>query len=106
MNWHMNHKIYLVMNKCYKNLSIVISNLDCDLIGNLLLKTCSKTDENLTDFIYWNPESDLKSLILDLCTQMILGENNEKMNEEIVKFFIYVKSYTDSNNNRWRIIHD
>jgi len=70
-----------------KILSYVFSHIDCDLIGKLLLKQAEVNETNLT-FLHMTPESDLKSLLLDLCAQMIPDQTSESMTEEIMKIFL------------------
>lgn len=71
-----------------KLLALIIGNYDFELVGyNMLNKEhkCSKLD-----FIYANPEADIKSLVLDLCAQMVPGDTNPVMIEEMSKIFLFV----------------
>lgn len=76
-----------------KILSCIISGFDFGRIGRKLSQIYSAEDDaksiNL-DFIYLNPEYDIKSLVLDLCAQMIPGETAQSMIDEIVKIFLYI----------------
>lgn len=76
-----------------KIISHIIAGLDGSLIGRRLSQIFSENDEtkriNL-DFIYLNPEYDIKSLVLDLCAQIIPGETAQPMIDEIVKIFLYI----------------
>ncbi|XP_055858759.1 small subunit processome component 20 homolog [Episyrphus balteatus] len=69
--------------------AIVLSTYDFPLVGQIITKTAKKA-ENQRDYIYLNPESDIKSLVLDLCAQVVPGETNPQMMEEIVKVFLFV----------------
>lgn len=42
------------------------------------------------NFIYDNPQYDIKSLILDLCAQVVPGETTQTMIDEIIKIFLYM----------------
>ncbi|XP_037815969.1 small subunit processome component 20 homolog [Lucilia sericata] len=76
-----------------KIISHIISGFDLPLIGRKLAQIVSEEDEKKRikmDFIYLNPEYDIKSLVLDLCAQMIPGDTAQPMIDEIVKIFLYV----------------
>ncbi|XP_061393934.1 small subunit processome component 20 homolog, partial [Musca vetustissima] len=72
----------------------ILSQYDFDYIGRKLSQTDVEEDSAKKsislDFIYLNPQYDIKSLILDLCAQMMPGETSQLMIDEIVKIFLYV----------------
>ncbi|XP_058979679.1 small subunit processome component 20 homolog [Musca domestica] len=71
----------------------ILSGYDFDYIGRKLSQADfedSRSSLNKLDFIYLNPEYDIKSLVLDLCAQMIPGETSQLMIDEIVKIFLYI----------------
>lgn len=76
-----------------KIISHIIGSFDFPLIGRKLAQIHSEEDEAKKiklDFIYLNPEYDIKSLVLDLCAQMIPGDTAQPMIDEIVKIFLYI----------------
>ncbi|XP_073844467.1 small subunit processome component 20 homolog [Musca autumnalis] len=71
----------------------ILSGYDFEYIGRKLSQIDVEDGSNISnklDFIYLNPEYDIKSLILDLCAQMIPAETSQLMIDEIVKIFLYV----------------
>ncbi|XP_065367264.1 small subunit processome component 20 homolog [Calliphora vicina] len=76
-----------------KIISHILSGLDFPLIGRKLSQIVSEEDEAQRikmDFIYLNPEYDIKSLVLDLCAQMMPGNTAQPMIDEMVKIFLYI----------------
>lgn len=76
-----------------KILSQILSSYDFALIGRKLCQIQSAEDEAKRikmDFIYLNPEYDIKSLVLDLCAQMIPEETAQIMIDEMVKIFLFI----------------
>ncbi|XP_075166335.1 small subunit processome component 20 homolog [Haematobia irritans] len=78
-----------------KTITHILSGYNFDYVGRKMSQ--SNIDDSIEnaiklDFIYLNPEYDIKSLVLDLCAQMIPGETSQSMIDEIVKIFLYVAS--------------
>uniref|UniRef100_A0A1I8QDT5 Uncharacterized protein n=1 Tax=Stomoxys calcitrans TaxID=35570 RepID=A0A1I8QDT5_STOCA len=76
-----------------KIITHILSSYDFVYIGRKLshIEIDETTASSIKlDFIYLNPEYDIKSLVLDLCAQMIPGETSQPMIDEIVKIFLYV----------------
>lgn len=83
-------------------LAHILSHYDFAAIGRKLcsnksLETKTNGNEEMgdnlmhkLDFIYLNPEYDIKSVVLDLCAQMIPDDISDKMINEIVKIFLYI----------------
>uniref|UniRef100_A0A1A9W7R9 Small subunit processome component 20 homolog n=1 Tax=Glossina brevipalpis TaxID=37001 RepID=A0A1A9W7R9_9MUSC len=89
----LNHEHIWVRCNAAKTLTQILSTYDYSLIGRKLQNL--STNENISnacklDFIYLNPEYDIKSLILDLCAQVIPGDTSQNMIDEIVKILLYV----------------
>ncbi|XP_055916600.1 small subunit processome component 20 homolog [Eupeodes corollae] len=72
-----------------KILAIILSTYDFSLVGQIITKTAKKEDTQ-RDYVYLNPKNDIKSLVLDLCAQVVPGETNPQMMDEIVKVFLFV----------------
>uniref|UniRef100_A0A1B0AB85 Uncharacterized protein n=1 Tax=Glossina pallidipes TaxID=7398 RepID=A0A1B0AB85_GLOPL len=60
-----------------------------EAIGNMMRKDTDSEVSSLY-FTCFNPENDIKSLVLDLCAQVIPGDTNENMIDEIVKILLYI----------------
>lgn len=76
-----------------KIITHILSGYDFAYIGQKLSQI--EINDNVAnsikfDYIYLNPEYDIKALILDLCAQMIPAETPQPMIDEIVKIFLYV----------------
>ncbi|KAJ6643478.1 Small subunit processome component 20 like [Pseudolycoriella hygida] len=71
-----------------KILGFILSQIDLEQ-----LKACF-SDENAQDtelkFLYSNPSTELKSLSLDLCAQLIPDATDEEMADEVIKNLLYV----------------
>lgn len=62
---------------------------DSDEVALLLLGR-NRFDGGDLQFIKYDPEESLKSLVLDLCAQFIPGETNEAMMEKIMQLFLFI----------------
>uniref|UniRef100_W8AID2 Small subunit processome component 20 n=1 Tax=Ceratitis capitata TaxID=7213 RepID=W8AID2_CERCA len=81
-------------------IAVILSNYDYARVGVQLAKTQEESGQmsengvnpNLAkfDFIYANPAYDIKSLVLDLCAQVVPGETQQNMIDEIVKIFLFI----------------
>lgn len=75
-----------------KIIDIILSNIDADVVRTVL-----QNDDNgvsaatvKMDYLYGNPKSELKSLSLDLCAQMIPDETDADMANQVVKNMLYI----------------
>ncbi|XP_037947958.1 small subunit processome component 20 homolog [Teleopsis dalmanni] len=88
------HEHSLVRCNAAKILTHVLGNYDFDLVAQIINK--EKTLESINpqsaklNYIYINPELDIKSLTLDLCAQITPGDTAQEMIDEIVKIFLYI----------------
>lgn len=76
-----------------KIITHILSGYDFAYIGQKLSQieiNDSVANSIKFDYIYLNPEYDIKALILDLCAQMIPAETSQPMIDELVKIFLYV----------------
>ncbi|TDG50580.1 hypothetical protein AWZ03_002884 [Drosophila navojoa] len=75
-----------------KLLTQILSHYDYAYVGQRLLGIkCEKAeDAKVLEFIYGQPAQDLKSLVLDLCAQVIPGETAQEMIDELVKILLFV----------------
>ncbi|XP_036332931.1 small subunit processome component 20 homolog isoform X1 [Rhagoletis pomonella] len=84
-----------------KIIALILANYDYTRVGAQLAKeqqasaaytNGNSNDANVPnfDFIYTNPTYDIKSLVLDLCAQVVPGETQQNMIDEIVKIFLFI----------------
>lgn len=83
-----------------KIIAVILSNYDYARVGAQLARAQQQSeytngngvDANAAkfDFIYTNPVYDIKSLVLDLCAQMVPGDTQQNMMDEIVKIFLFI----------------
>lgn len=75
-----------------KLLTLILAHYDYAYVGQQLLGIkCEKAEDvKVLEFIYAHPAQDLKSLVLDLCAQVIPGETAQEMIDELVKLLLFV----------------
>lgn len=75
-----------------KMLTQILAHYDYAYVGQKLagIKREEAGEEKALEFIYAHPAQDIKSLVLDLCTQVTPGETAQEMIDEIVKILLYV----------------
>ncbi|XP_018794678.1 PREDICTED: small subunit processome component 20 homolog [Bactrocera latifrons] len=83
-----------------KIIALILSNYDYARVGAQLSRaqqradyaSANGVDANAAkfDFIYANPVYDIKSLVLDLCAQVVPGDTQQNMIDEIVKIFLFI----------------
>lgn len=71
-----------------KILGFILSQIDVDQLK--LIFSAESTKEPDFNYLYKNPSSELKSLCLDLCAQLIPEATDEDMADEVVKDLLYV----------------
>uniref|UniRef100_A0A1B0FCE8 Uncharacterized protein n=1 Tax=Glossina morsitans morsitans TaxID=37546 RepID=A0A1B0FCE8_GLOMM len=89
----LNHEHIWVRCNAAKILTQILSTYDYTLISRKLQQLSNEqniSNDCRLDFIYLNPEYDIKSLVLDLCAQVIPGDTCENMLDEIVKILLYI----------------
>lgn len=79
-----------------KILEFVLNNIDIKRIQKQLLNPITEQTSNVDNGdddenrIYSNPQIELKSLILDLCAQLIPNETDVDMTEQVFKNLLYI----------------
>lgn len=76
-----------------KMIDIILSHVDVDVLRtNLLTDSTDNLNENsmTIEYLYGNTKSELKSLCLDLCAQMIPDETESDMADQVVKNLLYI----------------
>ncbi|EDW01413.1 GH20469 [Drosophila grimshawi] len=75
-----------------KMLTQILLHYDYAYVGQQLVGVKREQSEDVKEleFIYAQPAQDLKSLVLDLCAQVIPGETAQEMIDEIVKLLLFV----------------
>ncbi|XP_054739272.1 small subunit processome component 20 homolog [Anastrepha obliqua] len=84
-----------------KIIALILGNYDFARVAVQLTKEQKElayTDGNSNDssdapkfdFIYTDPAYDIKSLVLDLCAQVVPGDTQQNMIDEIVKIFLFI----------------
>ncbi|XP_011180810.2 small subunit processome component 20 homolog [Zeugodacus cucurbitae] len=83
-----------------KIIALILSNYDFACVGAQLARAQQQSDYTngngvdanaaKFDFIYTNPVYDIKSLVLDLCAQVVPGDTQQNMIDEIVKIFLFI----------------
>lgn len=94
------HEHVWVRCNAAKIIALILSNYDYARVGAQLARAQQHpdytngngVDANAAkfDFIYTNPVYDIKSLVLDLCAQVVPGDTQQNMIDEIVKIFLFI----------------
>ncbi|EDW61256.1 small subunit processome component 20 homolog [Drosophila virilis] len=75
-----------------KLLTQILAHYDYAYVGQQLvgIKREIADDVKPLEFIYAQPAQDIKSLVLDLCAQVVPGETAQEMIDELVKLLLFV----------------
>lgn len=71
-----------------KTLQLIIQNIDVDIVRSNFMS--NKRKETQSSYIYGNPEQEIKSLILDLCAQLIPNETDTEMANEVTTVLLLI----------------
>lgn len=71
-----------------KTLQLIIQNIDVDIVHSNFMT--NKRKETQSSYIYGNPEQEIKSLILDLCAQLIPNETDTEMANEVTTVLLLI----------------
>ena len=83
------HEHLWVRCNAAKLLALILASYDFDLVAHNLLAVGERKSTKL-DFVYANPEEDIKSLVLDLCAQMVPGDTAQIIIDEMMKIFLFI----------------
>jgi len=74
-----------------KLLTHILAHYDYTIVGQQLsgIKKEDGTEQTLY-FIYGQPAEDIKSLVLDLCAQVVPGDTAQEMIDELSKILLYI----------------
>lgn len=78
-----------------KTLRLVLSQIDVDDIQRVLENGAdtAKMQENSLNYIYRDPAKELKSLILDLCAQMIPDQADKEMAQSVTMTLLLIANF-------------
>lgn len=78
-----------------KCLSQIIGTMDFIRVQGILNGGRNNCDENShsREFIYSNPDEEIKSLALDLCAQLLPGDTSSEMAEECCKLLLFIGNF-------------
>ncbi|XP_067627368.1 small subunit processome component 20 homolog [Eurosta solidaginis] len=94
------HEHVWVRCNAAKIIASILSHYNYNCVGLQLSKKqqepTNTNDNNIDadapkfDFIYANPAYDIKALVLDLCAQVVPGDTQQDMIDEIVKILLFI----------------
>lgn len=82
------HEHVWVRLNALKILQFILQNVDIEVIHNTLMNR--ESNENQSNYIYSNPEQELKSLTLDLCAQLIPDQTDAEIAQEATAILLLV----------------
>lgn len=72
-------------------LQLILQLIDCDEMHRLLTEAQHTKDESIEfDFLYGNPEQEIKALTLDLCAQLLPDETDKEMADAVTANLLFV----------------
>lgn len=82
------HEHVWVRLNAMKTLQLIIQHFDIDAIHTIIMK--DERNHSKLNYIYSNPEQELKSLTLDLCAQLIPDQTDEEIAQEVTTILLLI----------------
>lgn len=82
------HEHTWVRLNALKTLQIIIKNIDIEIVHNNFVN--DERNESQSSYIYANPEQEIKSLILDLCAQLIPDQTDNELATEVTTILLLI----------------
>lgn len=82
------HEHVWVRLNALKILQLILRNVNIEEIHNTLMNR--ESNENQSNYIYSNPEQELKSLTLDLCAQLIPDQTDAEIAQEATTILLLI----------------
>lgn len=83
-----NEHVWVRLN-ALKTLQTILTNIDAEIINNKLNGMDSKKSTPL-QYLYSNPEQEIKALTLDLCAQLLPGETEEEIADIVTINLLFI----------------
>lgn len=88
------HEHVWVRLNALKTLQLILSQIDSEDIHRILENGPDDTmQENALNYIYRDPAKEIKSLILDLCAQMVPGQADKEMSQCVTMTLLLIANY-------------
>lgn len=74
-----------------KSLEIILQNIDVDEIHKILMTGARSPSSNIQlEYLYGNPEQEIKSLTLDLCAQLLPDQTEDDMADSVTTDLLFI----------------